>query len=120
MLFNILMALGALGLAAWDATLTAERIEKYGTVVELNRTVQWLSEHLGAKVGVQFGIMLPSVILVSIGLAGPFPALLGFVFGIRTLTAYYQWTSIRLEKQIASLLTEQKDRSPSTASTSKP
>lgn len=119
-IFNLVMGLGIITLGAYDATLTARRMRKYGPKVELNRVILQLHNWLGTEAAVQIGIMLPSVLVCLLGVVFNLPGFLGFVLGARFITARYQYISFQLEAEFDKIRADIKARDAATASTSKP
>lgn len=48
-------------LALWDVWFTLDQFKRFGTKVEINKLILWLTKHVGAAQGVLVGILVPTL-----------------------------------------------------------
>ena len=82
-------------LAAFDCTVTCDRIRKYGSDVELNRGIRKLVENLGTIPGVLLGLWVPSLAWVALCIWFRLDHVLSILVGARGLLAILQLRSLR-------------------------
>ena len=83
-----------------DVAITYRRIQKYGIMIELNPTVRFLANKLGAARGVFIGIIPASMLFAgALGIFG-WKTALGFYTGWKAMLFTIQMDSLGLEKEI--------------------
>jgi len=75
-------------LALFDVWYTIRQLTRLGPEVELNGFIRWIIPKTSVASGVFTGIMVPTLLLVPLGLR--FPSLLVFLLGCRTTLASFQ------------------------------
>lgn len=82
------VGLAFLLLALFDAWFTARRIPQLGIEAEYNPFIRWLSYRFNIETGIYVGVLVPTLILLVLGVN--FPSLLLFMTGCRTTLCSFQ------------------------------
>ena len=75
-------------LALFDAWYTSYRLPPTGLTAEWNPTIRFLARMLGLRTGIYVGVLLPTLLILSLGTL--FPSTLIFLLGCRTTLATFQ------------------------------
>lgn len=94
------LALINFALAAFDVYLTRRRMHDYGIWIELNKTIQKLSEMLGIESGILLGIMIPVAAQTILFYWLNWPVAFGLLIGFRFKLFITQLYSLQFEKQL--------------------
>jgi hypothetical protein len=97
---SIVMAFAIFVLAAHDCTFTERRIKKFGGDIEMSWLVYNLLPFVGLQLALAFGIMIPTLVLVSIFAVRNWTILLAIWLGAKLLNVRYQYLSLQLEAEI--------------------
>lgn len=94
------LAAAALLLTAFDCVFTERWLRKYGIAIEDNPNIRWLARYLGIRKALLLALVTPSILIVGVFGALSWPVPLAFYVGVRTMLAYGQIQSLRLELQL--------------------
>jgi hypothetical protein len=75
-------------LAVFDAWFTAKRIPQLGIEAEHNPLIRWLSYKYGVKTGIYAGVLVPTILIMLVGIT--FPELILYLLGCRTTLFAFQ------------------------------
>lgn len=107
-MLNFGLALATLALAVFDVWFSRRRILKYGAAVELNAELKKAAETGKLDLILLIRIVLPTAVLVGVGVAFNLTTALGFYLGFRTALFYFQLLSIKFEAALDTHLSEHK------------
>jgi hypothetical protein len=95
----VLLSFLYFGLACFDAWITRKRLIKYGPQVEGNEVIRSLSTKMGPELGVAIGVLLPSILITLVFVAGSWPIPLAVLTGYRIRMFVNQRQSIQFERE---------------------
>lgn len=90
-----LLILLFMGLAYSDVMYTGFMLKRHGIGIELNPLIPWLARRMGLPLGVLLGILLPSLVILWLGI--DFRPLLEIVTLARLLLFFMQANHLRTE-----------------------
>lgn len=101
-----ILAIAVFLMAAFDARLTARRIEKYGTKVELNEAIAKLSTRIGSEAAALIGIMVPNAILIGVAYSLDAKLLMAGLVGFKLRYFWNQIQSLKFERNALAIARE--------------
>jgi hypothetical protein len=87
------------GLACFDAWITRKRIISYGPQVEGNEFIRNLATTKGPEIAAYVGIILPSILITLVLVAGNWPIPLAGLIGYRVRMFINQFQSLQFERE---------------------
>lgn len=99
-MLDFFLGFGSLLFSAYDTWFTHRRIQKYGISVEFNPVIALLSAAAGLDFAVFAACIVPTAILVGLGVHFNANLALAWFLGVKTCVWRYQRMSLKIERMV--------------------